>query len=255
MQGAQLRLRAYHANRSGRSAGPLVIVLPGFNRTVQSLAAWVDAVSRVFETVLLEQPGQGGSETPATAGLETLVTELRAAVANVTALPVILVGEALGGLVALAIAADPPANLLAVMAVDPPLTPASQPHLVAASRIVLNERPNDTYLAAISRSVLGIGPRGEHAAPRAHVPLVMAAKAPTLLVTGDIDLADPRATGVFARTIDNAELQHLQAAAPKNVTVRVIPGAGHAVLSDQPAAALDLLRTFVAPATMPVAPL
>ncbi len=217
VQGAQLRLRAYHANLSGRSAGPLVIVLPGLNRTVQSLAAWVDAASGVFETVLLEQPGQGGSETPATASLETLVTELRAAVANVTALPVILVGESLGGLVALAIAADPPANVLAVMAVDPPLTPASQPHLVANVRIALKERPNDAYLAAISKAVLGIGPDGDRAVPRTHVPLVMAAKAPTLLVSGDIGPVDPRATAVFARAIDDAELRHLQAAAPKNV--------------------------------------
>ena len=247
VQGAQLRLRVYRADRSGRTGGPIVIVLPGLDRTIAALAAWIGTVSGAFETLLVDLPGQGESQTPATISVESLVAELRAAVAGATDLPVILVGESLGGLAALAIAADPPANVVAVMAVDPPLSPTTQPHLVAGVRRVLAQHSDNPFLFALSKAVLGIGPAGELPVRRSHLPLVMAATAPTLLLTGDIHIGDTRAIDLFARTIDGAELDHIRRAAPQNVTVRVIPGAGHAVLTDRPEAALEALKQFVAP--------
>ena len=249
VHGAQLRLRVYHANGSGRADGPVVIVLPGMLRTIADLAPWIRVVSSVFKTVLVELPGHGESETPAAASFETFVTELRAAVVGLTRRPAILVGESLGGLAALAIATDAPANILAVMAVDPPLSPATQPHLVAGVRRVLAHHADDPFLFALSKAVLGIGPAGELPVRRSHLPLVMTATVPTLLMTGDIHIGDTRAIDLFARTIDGAELDHIRRAAPQNVTVRVIPGAGHAVLTDQPEAALDALKQFVAPLT------
>ena len=94
--------------------------------------------------------------------------------------------------------------------------------------------------------MFGIGPPGELPRHLNHMPLAMGTKVSTLLLTGDIHVKDARALATVARMIDDAELEHIAAHAPAHVEVYVISGAGHAVLSDQPDAALDALADFIA---------
>jgi len=111
---------------------PLATVFAGFYRTTNILRPFGLALARQgFEVVLRALPGHGEEPPLDHVTFEALVDRCRAQMPERTSL---LVGESLGGMVALRIAQTARPPLSTVVAIDPPLTMQKQTDIHAAFR-------------------------------------------------------------------------------------------------------------------------
>ncbi len=241
LQAKHGRLRTYHSNRGNRIDGPLIVILPGLTREVGSTGLWLDTCGGAYESLLIELPGQGGSDPIPAPALADLVDAIRAALMQLGARKLVIVGESLGGLVALSLGADPPPNLIAVISADPPLRPARRPSFEADIRAIMLRQATDQLLRAVPIGALGI--RAESTIASAdHYHLLTRARVPTLVVTGDDAHNDSPVGKRYPRVLDHGTLAEISATPPANVSVAVVPRAGHMVLTDAPTECFALLQ-------------
>jgi pimeloyl-ACP methyl ester carboxylesterase len=145
----------------------------------------------------------------------------------------IVVGESLGGLVALQLSRLVP--LAGVVAVDPPLNTLKNWTLRA---LLDYYPPADPWNAEFLGEVFGIYP--DRLEDRDYWPLTAAAAAPTAYITGDEALSKGAPFERAPCMLDEGDVTRLRERFP----VRVIPQCGHMALHYEPVACLHILRGY-----------
>jgi pimeloyl-ACP methyl ester carboxylesterase len=107
------------AMRGGVENGPAVIMLHGSG---SNGAVWMGAgmeLGRIARTYALDLPGEPGNSAPVRCGWEEMVAWLGEVRLQIPERPLVLLGNSLGGWLAMASAAADPAGVAAVMTINP----------------------------------------------------------------------------------------------------------------------------------------
>ena len=218
------------ANLGG--ARPVVVFMHGALRSAAVLQSWADILATEADVVLVDLPGHGRSSPIASATVEAmagLVHEvLRAALPD---RQIVLVGESMGGTIALAIGglADP-AWIRAILAADPPVTMAKQWTVADNFRRLIAREPNHAVAIQVGREVFGISQ--DDIAEIIYYPLIGHLRTPTLIATGDIALLPPRRVNGITCLFDAVDQFVVSQLYPGKASIRRISNCGHLLLVD-----------------------
>ncbi|HEX4712952.1 alpha/beta fold hydrolase [Phenylobacterium sp.] len=225
---------------------PVVVFLHGALRNASVLAPWGDLLAGVAEVVILELPGHGRSEPIASATVQAMAEAIHEALADAFSdRRVLLVGESLGGTIALAIGgiADP-AWLRAVFAADPPVTTAKLWSVDNNFRRLLEREPNHPFAARLGRDAFGIS--ADDIEEIIYYPLIGALRVPTLIATGDVRLLPPRRLKGVTCLFDAVDRFVVERLYPDRARVHQIANCGHLLLVEAEAECLALIKSTLA---------
>lgn len=224
------------SGRAGRDK-PAILGFPGSFRPIATLHDMARALAAEFDLLLVDYPGFGATTIAEPPTLDGLVA--RAAAMAAQFLPgreLFAMGDSIGGIVALAMAAGAGTPLEGVAALDPPLSAralaTARGHLrKSAEGLAMNDY-FQTWLDG--PEIMGDG------APDGFFPLLerAAARAPILVVAGG--RAVDRGMAAPASLIDDADARRAGEAAR---IVRFVD-AGHLVSGEAPDACVSALRGF-----------
>lgn len=199
----------------------MLVILPGVGRPASMLAFWAD---------LLPQPVEA-LDYPRIPTLHGLIDHFEGRLDPET----LVVGESLGGLVALGLAG----RGFRAMAFDPPLTMAKQWAVQYAVRTTLAAYGPNHAAHAMAESIFGVMPDGRQE-ERIYYHLLDALPHRTTIVTGDVPLWPYRVAFGRACSIDEADRYVI--ACKANVEFRQIAGP-HALLTESvEASRAEILR-------------
>lgn len=228
------------------SQRPVVVLLHGALRNAAVLLPWADLLSDVADVVLVDLPGHGRSEPIESATIAAMADAVHDALK--AALPgrqLLLVGESLGGTIALAIGGQAdPAWIRAVFAADPPVTTAKLWSVADNFRRLIASQPDNPFFARLGRDAFGITP--DDIEELIYYPLIGALRVPALIATGDIRLLPPRrVNGVTCLfdPVDQFVVAHLY---PDKARIHRIANCGHLLLVDAKAECLVLIQDLLA---------
>jgi pimeloyl-ACP methyl ester carboxylesterase len=214
---------------------PVVLLIHGAMRSCGDLGAWFDLLEPDADVVLAALPGHGTAPKLTADGLEAFIIGILAGVRTLLAKRrVLIVGESLGGLVALGLNAHGYHSVT----LDPffstqKLWPMESSVRQAMGRGV--ELDGDFLF-----EVFGLRD-GVLVEERDYGGVLDRLSAPALVVTGDVPLNPPRDVAFTPSLTD--EEDHALLAAHPNVRVRVLAGAGHDLLGDAQLACRELILT------------
>jgi pimeloyl-ACP methyl ester carboxylesterase len=151
-----------------------------------------------------------------------------------------VIGESLGGLVALALARLRPDQIRNVILIDTPFH-LTRPELAAWISEQWRNNGRRPYVRRICREIMGFDPHDGHAESAAsHVDMVRAAPFGCVhLVGGD------QALSGIPSVVSEADIAALRAANPAILVPPRVQGSGHAVLLDNPEGARAALQTLI----------
>jgi pimeloyl-ACP methyl ester carboxylesterase len=218
---------------------PAVLMIHGAHRSAPDLAAWPGLLKDAADVYLVEMPAHGRSTPIETPSVANVAQRLGEAIAET--LPgreILVAGESVGGLVALALGGRSCAA--SVVAFDPPLSTrklwAWRAGQLPGRREFMRGRP---ALAAFDRETFGIVENGLQ--DRLYYELFGDLTVPALIVAGDLSIFDPldgHRPAAFNAT-DRFVIERLY---PGKAEIRTIAGAGHLLLEEAEEACADILR-------------
>lgn len=237
-----------------RGEGETVVLVPTLGRGVEdfdNLSARL--VQAGYRTVLPQPRGIGRSAGPLQGlTLHDLGADIAAVITAVGGAPVTIIGHAFGSRIARVVASDHPALVRQVILLSAGGMTSMPPDLLEASRHVFDTTlPRNERLAAIRRIYFASGNDPavwEHGWHPAVVPDQLAANSATPVrdwwAGGSVPMLVLQGAEDAAAPPENATM--LANEFGKRVTVVTIPGAGHAMLPEQPeriaSAILNYLR-------------
>lgn len=223
------------------STRPVTVMIHGALRDCRVLLDWGDLLASDTEVVFAELPGHGRSPPIFPASLEVFAANMLQAIQ--AALPgrdVIVVGESLGGLVALAMAGMSPDPIRAVLAAAPPLTTAKLWHVAASINGAIARNPESRFLKSLADEIFGLAPSAN--TDRIYYPLLERVRIPVHIATGDLPLLPPRSVKGLPCLLDDVDRFVLANLYSAQVKLHAIEDCGHLLLIDQRAQCLDLIR-------------
>lgn len=225
---------------------PLAIILPGFGRDFNALRPFAEALAKdarcafahsysfveAFEDLTVEATARGLRR-----GLEALIKAQRADTAYV-------IGESLGGVIALVLAQDPPRGLKGVIAVDPPLRTANLWPIAGAIRAQAARGGLAKVAATQARLALGIEDDGRQV-ELDHARLIARPfRTATTVITGDLPLMPVRSLdGGCPCLLSDEDRDRLHARHDADVVV--LEATGHTALSDRPNECAAIVRQLI----------
>ena len=225
-----------------RPGKPIALFLPGLLSALPLAAARALAFVDLFDIVLCELPGHGASDEVEKISVNAFADEYAALIAS--ALPratgLSIIGESLGGLVALALARLRPEQVRNVILLDTPfhLTRPELAEWISESWHSSGERP---YVRRICREVMGFDPLdGRVERELSHYDMVRDASFSLVHLLG----SNQSPSGI-ASVVSNADIAALRAANPAMLIPPRIRGCGHAVLLDNPDGARAALQALI----------
>ncbi len=242
----------YSAQPWHGSPRPVIVLIHGALRWSETLSDWGDDLADIADVVLIDLPGHGRSDPLLPASVDALAKRIAEGIqAGLADRDVMLVGESLGGLVALAIGgmADP-GPVRAVFAADPPLTTRKLRNVHANLNKYLREYPEQ---AAFSKSLAFevFGMSGEVIEERIYYPVIGRLKVPAMIVTGDQALYPHHARSAVACVIDEVDRFVLGEFYGDKVMVRQIEDGDHRLLTHRKPECLALIKAMLARIAQP----
>lgn len=253
-RGAPLALVA--EEKSFNSTKPVALMLHGALRNGSVLYPWVRLLDTHFDVVFVDLPGHGSSPAIEEVGLETFTTNIGDAVHSTFAgREVVVIGESLGGLIALAMGDGSIAEVRAVIGADPPLATRKLYHIAQAMRGMMAQEPANTFLADFSQSFYGVR-RDGILEERLYYHVFGALKVPALVLTGDFLLPPvPMPSQGVPCLMDHVDRYIIEQLFPGRAEIKIVPDCGHLMLIDAIDPCKEHILTFCAPLleTAPVA--
>jgi pimeloyl-ACP methyl ester carboxylesterase len=242
VQGRTAEVSVFRIPAQSRPDRPVALFLPGLLTWLPLTAARVLAFADLFDIVVCELPGHGASGTVADVSLEGFAAEYAALLdrALQPAGNLFVVGESLGGLVALSLASSRPDRVRNVVLLDTPfhLTRQELAAWIGEAWRYSGCRP---YQRRICVEIMGFDPADPVVARTTlHHDMVRRAPFNCLLIAG----GERRSSGA-ASVVTAADIALLRAANPKLLVAPRVPNTGHAVLLDNPDGARAALRSFI----------
>lgn len=225
---------------------PVVAFLHGALRSAEVLFPWVERLAGLAEPLFFDLPGHGRSAASGPASVEGMAQCVHEAVAS--ACPgrrVLLVGESVGGTIALAVAGRPgPSPVCGVFAADPPLTTAKLWNVAEVMRTVAADAAPGSFVQRFAHETFGITTGG--ADDLIYYPLIGALRTPAVVIaTGDVPLLPPRRLTRVACLFDAVDRFVIDSLYPEKALVVQIPDCGHVVLIDAPETCLELIASLL----------
>ena len=221
---------------------PIALFLPGLLSALPLAAVRALAFIDLFDIVLFEIPGHGASGEVSDVSLAAFANEFSAVIG--AALPrasgLFVIGESLGGLVALTLARLRPDQIRNVILIDTPFH-LTRPELAAWISSAWHTTGRRPYVRRICREIMGFDPDdGRVERTTLHHDLVQ--NISCLHLTGGV-----QAFSGIPSVVTESDITLLRAANPKILIPPRIPETGHAVLLDNPNAARAALHSFLLP--------
>ncbi len=225
-----------------RPGKPVALFLPGLLTFLPLTAMRVLAFADLFDIVLCELPGHGASGEMADVSLDAFAAEFATLLdpAPEHAGSLFVIGESLGGLVALSLARSRPDRVHNVVLLDTPfhLTRNDLAEWISETWRSGGCRP---YQRRICVEIMGFDPVDPSVVRTTlHHDLVRQAPFNCLLIVGDNQRSSGAASAVTA-----ADVAMLRAANPRLLVAPRVLGTGHAVLLDNPDGARAALQSFI----------
>ncbi|MHB1206351.1 MAG: alpha/beta fold hydrolase [Rhodospirillaceae bacterium] len=225
---------------------PLILLIHGALADHESLLPWAGLWAGEYDLRLVDLPGHGKSEIPPRATFAAFVAEIRELVARILApRPVVIVGESLGGLIGIAAGNQPPSNLAAVAALDPPLSTAGLWPVIDHIRLWLNLHPRDAFLRDFAFEIFGVGPDTDIAQDRRYHEYFENLAVPALVLAGDQPLGRRRPVQTPPSLIGEVDREVLRALTSTRFRFEIFPNAGHLIPAAHPLEAFAAVRRFI----------
>lgn len=224
---------------------PVVALLHGALRSSVDLHHWIHHLQPIADVVLIDLPGHGRSDPIAPATLEALVATISHGLqAGLRDRQVVLVGESLGGLVALGIGGLPdPGPVVGVLAADPPLATKKLLNVHRNIQKFLIELPDHRFLKSMAFEVFGV--TKDSAEDRIYYPVLDKLKVPAVILAGDLELFPPRDFRGVACLLDSVDRFILEQFYRDKVEVHQIRDSGHLLLVDRVGPSLGQIKTLL----------
>ncbi len=245
-----ITLRHFAGEASDADQRPLLLFLHGALRNKDSLLPIAPAYAD-FERAFCDLPGHGGSERPLDYSLAEYAGEIASLLRRrFGGRDAVLVGESMGGLIALRTALDQRLNISALVLADPPLTCSKQWALRATMRQMAREGRSIRAMADLSEPMFGMSETGEVIGERHYYRLLDELQMPCLVLTGSEPLFPARTAEIRVPCcLDEFDLYLLRRLYPDRVSIRRIEDCGHTLLVEKPEACADAIRSFIAELT------
>ncbi len=229
---------------------PVIVMIHGALRWSEPLSDWADDLADVADLVLIDMPGHGRSDPILPASVEVLANRVARGVrVGLADREVLLVGESLGGLVALTIAglADP-GPVRAVLAFDPPLATKKLRSTHSNLKKYMREHPAESaFIQSLAFEVFGMS--GEAIEERIYYPVIGRLRVPAMIVTGDQALYPHHARSAVACLVDEVDRFVLGEFYADKVAVRQIEDGDHRLLTHRKPECLALIKEMLAQIT------
>jgi len=243
IQGRSVEISVCRIPAQPRPGKPIALFLPGLLAFLPWTAVRALAFVDLFDIVVCELPGHGASGEAADVSLDSFAAEYAALVdtALKRARGLTVIGESLGGLVALALGRVRPDHVRNVVLIDTPFY-LTRPDLVSWIGEAWRTSGRRSYERRICMDIMGFDPedgRVRHTVQLHH----MVRNAP--FHCAHIIGGGEQASGIGS-VVDDVDIAALRAANPDLLVTPRVAGTGHAVLLDNPkgvCAALEALIT------------
>lgn len=213
-----------------RDNRPVLLMIHGALRNSSVLFEWVNLCGDEFDVVFVDLPGHGRSSSPATATIEGIATSVGDAItAALGKREIVVVGESLGGLVALALGGLQLQPIRGIIAADPPLTMSKLWHVRRAMSDAVAGTPDNQFLKSLALNVFGVG-ADEAAHERIYYDLVEKIHVPVLILTGDVPLFPVRSCNAVPCLIDDVDRHVVGRLAANKVEFKTVADCGHVLL-------------------------
>jgi pimeloyl-ACP methyl ester carboxylesterase len=226
---------------------PVVVLIHGALRWSETLSDWGDDLADIADLALIDLPGHGRSDPVFPASVEVMADRIgQAVMAGLANRQVLLVGESLGGLLALTIAglADR-GPVRAVLAADPPLTTRKLRNVHANLTKYVRDNPEAaTFTKSLAFEVFGMS--GQTIEERIYYPVIGRLKVPAMIVTGDQALYPRHERSAVACLVDDLDRFVLGEFYADKVAVRQIKDADHRLLTHSKPQCLALIKEMLA---------
>lgn len=229
-----------------RPGMPTAMFLPGLLTTLPMAAARAVTFADMFDIVLCELPGHGASGQVEPVSLEGFAAEYAALIEGSMprASGLTVIGESIGGLIALVLARLLPDRIRNVILIDTPFHLTS-PILAATISQAWRANGSRPYHARICQSVMGFDPQADaDTAGAMRHDLVQGLPATCVMIAGG---SDPPPPGI-ASVVTDRDLAALREAHPGIIIPPRISASGHSVLLDNPMAVIATLRRLASTA-------
>jgi pimeloyl-ACP methyl ester carboxylesterase len=227
---------------------PIALFLPGVMTFLPLTAVRALTFIDRFDLVLCELPGHGASGQVSNVSLATFAEEYAVLIDGALrrAAGLFVIGESLGGLVALALARLRP-RLTNVILIDTPFH-LTRPELATWIGECWRAGEEKPYVRRICMEIMGFDPRdGCVQRTMLHHGMVRDAPFNCLLIMG----GDQQSSGIPS-VVTDGDIAALRAANPAILMTPRVPGSGHAVLLDNPDGAWAALQQYIVDRTIAV---
>lgn len=220
---------------------PLLLMAHGALRSADDLLPWSARWTDEFDVALVDLPGHGRSDAPAEISFQAFADELRFLVSDTfAARRVAIIGESLSGTFGLATASSGPANLAAVVALDPPLSTANLWPIGDVARKAFQLHPQEPFLETFFFEMFGVRAGARAIEERQYAKYLDQLSVPALILAGDIiggssDQPMPSLLDAVDRDLIRRGPAHLHELA----------GAGHRLVDLCPAETYAAARNFI----------
>ncbi len=218
---------------------PLILLLHGAFEKHKKLLGFADLWAASYDVALADLPGHGQSAAPQPVTLDAYIEELRWLLSvHFASRAVVIVGDSFGGLLGIALGNHPPANLKGVVALDPLLATAKQWSIQDLLPRILDGQPPDGFRRQFAGNIMGM--RDDGIEDKTYRHFIDGVRVPSLVLAGDEALGVRRDVA-GPSLLDDGDRAFL---AQKDM-LTVIPGVGHQLVLQQPAAAFAAAERFV----------
>jgi pimeloyl-ACP methyl ester carboxylesterase len=237
---------AYTRGDLGDPTLPICLFLHGALRGADALAPVIPADELPYRSILIDLPGHGGSFHPEQITIDTLCDPVADIVHDaIGGQPCIVVGESLGGLLALRLAQRQLPNLMSAVAVDPILDTAKLLHVHDTMRQALSLYPGHPFVTALADNIFGVRVDRASAVNRSYRYLLDDLRVPTLVLTGDKRSPRHRFDEPGTCMLDDEDLAYLAGRNLNALSLVTLPHCGHLALAEQPREALRAITYFM----------
>lgn len=210
--------------------GAAIVFLHGTARSANHLYLWFERLQGAADLLFIDLPGHGNSDPITETTLPSIADQVRKAIEAVfPARRVLIVGESVGGLIALQIGATWPGAVAGILAADPPL---AMRKLYNAQWIMKKLSKGSEFMQRLSEEVFGV--YGDRIEDRFYYDLIGACHCPVSILTGDLELLPPRQIDGAPCCLDGTDRYIVETFFADRATFQRKADAGHLLLVDHP---------------------
>lgn len=234
--------------KSFDSQRPVALILHGALRDASALFHWVRLLDTHFDVVFVDLPGHGSSPSIEEVSVESFAANIGDAVRGTLAgREIVIIGESISGLIAIAMGDGSIAEIRAVVGVDPPFAMRKLYATAQAMMRVIAEAPGVAFVADFALNFFGVHPDGV-LEERLYYDLIGALRVPSLILTGDFLMPPvPVATQNMPCLMDLVDKYVIEHLFPDRTEIRVIPNCGHVLLVEAVGPTKEHILSFCAP--------